>query len=184
MNLCLCLLTLPTECCGLSLGAVFSMPSLSLSLHTLLRFGLLTYVKLPSLLYYKRRRTMPAGNSPASSAPPQSFSLNCSFLSLPFVTISVIFSRLPVLISPAFPRPVTLNAPTSLVNPRAFPVPPLLYPSSLQSLKHRLFPRLIYSHPTPPFLRGPTPALLYNQKTVIAVFTNTTLSPSSPPPPQ
>src|SRR6267142_99625 len=159
------------------------MLSLSLSLRTLPRFGLLTYVKLPSLLYYKWRRMTLAGNSLASSAPLQSFLPNYSYLYPPFITIFAIFSGRLALVLPASPLCVTLNVLTFLVSLQASPAPFPLCPSFPQSPKHCLFPLSIYSHPTLPFLRGPTHALLYNPKTVIPTYTKTTPSPSSPPPP-
>src|SRR6267142_4493125 len=57
-------------------------------------------------------------------------------------------------------------------NPQGSPTPSLLSLSSLQLLKHRLFPLLIsFPHPLPS-RRGPTHALLYKSKTII----NTSIS--------
>src|SRR6266850_963024 len=147
------------------------MLSSSLSLRMLPRSGSLTYVKPLSLLYYKWHRTTPVGSSPVSSAPPPFYLPNFLFPFPPFAIVSGIFSEPPGLALPVFPCHATLNALTSLARPLASPTPFLPYQFYLQSLKHRPFPCLIYSHPTLPFPHGPTHALLYNQKTIITVFT-------------
>src|SRR6267142_2494462 len=142
--------------------------------------GSLTSVKLLSLLYSKLHRMTLVGNSPASFALPLSFLPSSFFLSLPFVTVSVTSFGLWVLDWPASLPRVISGTLTSPVNPPGSLAPFLPFPSFLQSLKHRLFPLLIYFLPTPPFPCGLTHALLYSPKTVTTVSTKTTPSQSLP----